>query len=96
MSGVHRRDVRNLGRLAEPAAEEEAGETPLNMASQVAARWLSQTDCLDDEGQPRPLPRSGEPRTSTAWWPASAAMCGPARCLTSWCAWAWPRKVRME
>ena len=48
MSGVHRRDVRNLGRLAEPAAEEEAGETPLNMASQVAARWLSQTDCLDD------------------------------------------------
>ena len=61
MSGVHRRDVRNLGRLAEPAAEEEAGETPLNMASQVAARWLSQTDCLDDEGQPRPLPRSGEP-----------------------------------
>ena len=60
MSGVHRRDVRNLGRLAEPAAAEVEGETPLNMASQVVARWLSQTDCLDDEGQPRPLPRSGE------------------------------------
>lgn len=60
MSGVHRRDVRNLGRLAEPAADESEGETPLNMASQVVARWLSQTDCLDDEGQPRPLPRSCE------------------------------------
>lgn len=61
MSGVHRRDVRNLGRLAEPAAEEDWTEAPLNMASQVAARWLSQTDCLDDEGQPLALPRSGEP-----------------------------------
>ncbi|MDP3230647.1 MAG: DUF6502 family protein [Acidovorax sp.] len=60
MSGVHRRDVRNLGRLAEPTAADTEGETPLNMASQVVARWLSQTDCLDDEGQPCPLPRSGE------------------------------------
>lgn len=58
MSGVHRRDVRNLGRLAEPAAEDGPAETPLSMASQVAARWLSQADCLDDEGQPRALPRS--------------------------------------
>ncbi|RZJ09877.1 MAG: hypothetical protein EON50_16415 [Acidovorax sp.] len=59
MSGVHRRDVRNLGRLAEPVIEDDPAETPLSMASQVAARWLSQTDCLDDEGQPRALPRSG-------------------------------------
>lgn len=61
MSGVHRRDVRNLGRLAEPASEDEPAETPLNMASQVAARWLSQADCLDDEGQPRALPRGSGP-----------------------------------
>ncbi|MFN4121507.1 DUF6502 family protein [Acidovorax sp.] len=60
MSGVHRRDVRNLGRLAEPADTQVEGETPLNMASQVVARWLSQADCLDDEGQPRPLPRTSE------------------------------------
>lgn len=61
MSGVHRRDVRNLGRLAEPVPEDGVQETPLSMASQVAARWLSQADCLDDEGQPRALPRSGTP-----------------------------------
>jgi hypothetical protein len=67
MSGVHRRDVRNLGRLAEPATADAEGETPLNMASQVVARWLSQTDCLDDEGQPRPLPRSGD-------WPTFDAL----------------------
>ncbi|MFN7153459.1 MAG: DUF6502 family protein [Acidovorax sp.] len=60
MSGVHRRDVRNLGRLAEPQAQDDGFETPLNMASQVVARWLSQPDCLDDEGQPRPLPRTGD------------------------------------
>ena len=60
MSGVHRRDVRNLGRLAEPQAQDDGFETPLNMASQVVARWLSQPDCLDDEGQPRPLPRAGD------------------------------------
>lgn len=58
MSGVHRRDVRNLGRLAEPATDDGEYETPLNMASQVVARWLSQPDCLDDEGQPLTLPRT--------------------------------------
>ncbi len=60
MSGVHRRDVRNLTRLADPQVQDDVFETPLNMASQVVARWLSQPDCLDDEGQPQPLARAGD------------------------------------
>lgn len=59
LSGVHRRDVRNLGRLAEPLSADDAAEAPMSMASQVVARWLGDVDCLDDEGQPRPLPRAG-------------------------------------
>jgi Family of unknown function (DUF6502) len=59
LSGVHRRDVRNLGRLAEPDAGTDALDSPMSMASQVVARWLGDVDCLDDEGQPRPLPRTG-------------------------------------
>ena len=59
LSGVHRRDVRTLGRLAsvDRAAEREA---PANVASQVVARWLSDPDYLDEAGQPRPLARYGE------------------------------------
>jgi hypothetical protein len=58
LSGVHRKDVRTLTRL--PRAGAGTGEgTPMNMASQVAGRWLSEADCLDDEGAPRVLPRAG-------------------------------------
>jgi len=55
LSGVHRRDVRNLGRLdgARIAVEE-----PMNMASQVMTRWLTDPDYLDDEGQPLALGRA--------------------------------------
>lgn len=56
LSGVHRRDVRNL------ALQGGAGlamEAPMNMASQVATRWLSDPAYLDRKGQPRVLPRTG-------------------------------------
>jgi hypothetical protein len=56
LSGVHRRDVRTLGRLAVP---ERAQDEPLNLASQVAGRWLSDPAYLDGEGQPRTIPRYG-------------------------------------
>jgi Family of unknown function (DUF6502) len=59
LSGVHRRDVRNLGRLAEPESGDDVPDSPMSMASQVVARWLGDVDCLDEEGQPRPLARSG-------------------------------------
>lgn len=57
LSGVHRRDVRNLGRLAAAAP---GGAGPAGMASQVVARWLVETDYLDAQGKPRALPRSGD------------------------------------
>ena len=38
LSGVHRRDVRNLTRLASP---DDAPESFAGLASQVVARWLS-------------------------------------------------------
>lgn len=55
LSGVHRRDVRTLGRLdgARIAVEE-----PMNMASQVMSRWLTDPACLDAQGQPLALARA--------------------------------------
>jgi hypothetical protein len=60
LSGVHRRDVRNLGRLAPPESEDDDKDQPMTMASQVVARWLMEVEYLDDEGQPRVLPRSSD------------------------------------
>jgi hypothetical protein len=57
LSGVHRRDVRTLGHSVMARAL-AAGE-PMNMASQVVARWLGDLDYLDDQGLPRALPRAG-------------------------------------
>ncbi len=57
LSGVHRRDVRTLARVA---ARDEAVDEPLNLASQVVGRWLSDASYVDEEGQPRPLPRYGD------------------------------------
>ena len=55
LSGVHRRDVRNLGRLDSARI---AVEEPMNMASQVMSRWLTDVEYLDEEGQPLALERS--------------------------------------
>ncbi len=55
LSGVHRRDVRNLTRLA--TAPDPATQAPMNMATQVVARWLTQSQYLDAQAQPRPLAR---------------------------------------
>jgi hypothetical protein len=60
LSGVHRRDVRNLGRLFTALPEHGTDDAPMSMASQVVARWLGNVDFLDDEGQPRALPRAGD------------------------------------
>lgn len=59
LSGVHRRDVRTLGRLA-PVNRQLARHAPGNVASQVVGRWLSDPAYLDEAGQPRPLSRYGE------------------------------------
>jgi hypothetical protein len=57
LSGIHRRDVRTLGPLGLPDA---SVDEPLNLASQVVARWLSDPVYVDDDGQPRVLPRFGD------------------------------------
>lgn len=57
LSGVHRRDVRNLTRLATPRAKPD-GFTGL--ASQVVTRWLSQDRYLDAHQAPLAIARSGD------------------------------------
>ncbi len=56
LSGVHRRDVRELTRTTETC---QAHTAPMNMATQVVARWLSDSAYLDADGQAKPLPRVG-------------------------------------
>ena len=57
LSGVQRRDVRTLAATAPVAAMRDE---PLNLASQVVGRWLSDVEYLDPEGQPLVLKRYGE------------------------------------
>ncbi len=56
LCGVHRRDVRNLTRPCAPA--NPASAAPMNMATQVVARWLSQAQYQDADGQTLPLTRT--------------------------------------
>jgi len=56
LSGVHRRDVRNLTRLA-PAVDQAAAREPLSLVTQVVARWLSEPALLYADGKARTLER---------------------------------------
>ncbi len=56
LSGVHRRDVRNLTRLY--TLPDQAAIAPMNMAAQVVAQWLTQPHTLDADGQALPLART--------------------------------------
>lgn len=58
LSGVHRRDVRNLSRPAEDA--EAPRRASVGLAAQVVARWLSDPRFLDAQEHPLALPRAGE------------------------------------
>lgn len=57
LSGVHRRDVRNLGRPGSAAAVAEPASRSL--AGEVVARWMSDPQFTDAEGRPRALARDG-------------------------------------
>ena len=63
LSGVHRRDVRNLGRAA--SSRKIAAEEPRSLPGEVIARWLSDPSYLDAGGSPRVLARGGEAETGT-------------------------------
>lgn len=54
LSGVHRRDVRMLGTLD---ASRIAMEAPMNMASQVVSRWLTDPRYQEPDGKPVALSR---------------------------------------
>ncbi len=54
LCGVHRRDIRNMKRNEAPPA----GTVPMNMSTQVVARWLSQPNYLDEQGNPLSLART--------------------------------------
>ena len=56
LSGVHRRDVRNITRAQEPAPATQAFA---GLASQVVTRWLSQDLYLDDNQAPISIARAG-------------------------------------
>jgi len=56
LSGVHRRDLRSLARP--DAAAQRRHDAPMNMASQVVARWLEQCGDTDSEGLPPALTRA--------------------------------------
>ena len=57
LSGVHRRDVRTLTRAAAASAPRSA-PTPLSLAGEVVARWLSDAAWQDRRRRPRALARA--------------------------------------
>jgi uncharacterized protein DUF6502 len=56
LSGVHRRDVRTLTRSPREAAR--TATTPLSLAGEVVARWLSDRALQDRRRRPRALERA--------------------------------------
>ena len=63
LSGVHRRDVRNLGRPA--SSRKVVAPEPRSLPGEVIARWLSDPAYLDAQGAPRLLPRGAEDEAGT-------------------------------
>jgi Family of unknown function (DUF6502) len=58
LSGVHRRDVRQLLREAPP---DEAGVPAApGLVGEVVGRWMTERPWMDARGRPRALPRAGE------------------------------------
>jgi len=58
LSGVHRRDVRNLSRPA--SSRKPVDEAPRSLPAEVIARWMSDPAFLDAGQAPRLLERSSE------------------------------------
>ncbi|HWK85441.1 MAG TPA: DUF6502 family protein, partial [Caldimonas sp.] len=59
LSGVHRRDIRNLTRAPQRAARaSRASGAPLSLVGEVVARWLSDAAYQDRRRRPRALQRA--------------------------------------
>lgn len=59
LSGVHRRDIRNLTRPAATPEKTAVEFQHLSLAAEVVGRWLNDTPFLDAQGRPKRLARSG-------------------------------------
>jgi len=57
LSGVHRRDIREMGNASHVQAQPKAP----SVASQVFTRWLTDAQLRDAADHPLPLPKSGDP-----------------------------------
>ncbi len=57
LSGIHRRDIRNLTRLADSAPT--SLRKPISASAQLVAKWMSHADFLDTQDRPLTLQRSG-------------------------------------
>jgi len=57
LSGVHRRDVRNLGRTG--SSRRIADQEPRSLPGEVIAKWLTDPAYLDSAGSPKVLSRGG-------------------------------------
>jgi hypothetical protein len=57
LSGVHRRDVRNLTRLVDTAPKPL--RAPISASAQLVARWMSDQYFLDNNDKPMRLARTG-------------------------------------
>jgi Family of unknown function (DUF6502) len=55
LTGVHRKDVNRL-RSAGPVADEKI-HSVVSLGAQLVAQWLGNPLYLDEQGQPKPLPR---------------------------------------
>lgn len=54
LTGVHRKDVRRLGRAP---ADPDAVPDNVSLGARLVARWCAELPYLDAEGKPSPLPR---------------------------------------
>jgi hypothetical protein len=58
LSGVHRRDVRELSRGARAAVATDEAAAPLSLSGELVGRWLTDPRWQDAAGRPQPLPRA--------------------------------------
>jgi hypothetical protein len=64
LTGVHRKDVRRLRETAQ-GLRAPAAPRAVSLGAQIVAAWSATPGCVDAEGRPKPLPRSGGADAST-------------------------------
>jgi hypothetical protein len=57
LTGIHRKEIRHFRELP---PDSTAAPKAVTISSRIIARWLGSAPFVDDDGQPRPLPRVAE------------------------------------